>query len=632
MKKTLLFVMATVISVAVSAQTIFSENFDGVQVNNNGVGTVPSDWTVYSDNLINTTQISGFSQGWDIVAMGEPYGNMAMSVSWTEPEGNMCDRWLVTPAIPITDSGMFLRFDAYGYDNGTYAERMEVKISTTDNSKESFTTSLLNILAVPAGLSTQLVDLSAYVGQTVYLSFINKGDGYYLILDNISILRPVQNEIELSSVNTPAYARVSTDFDVKGTIVNKGSVALTSFDVTYNINGGENVATYTVSNINIAYNETYTFTHNIPANIETAGVSQIQVIVSNPNGVEDDAENNVASKAITIYENGTQRTVLFEQFTTAKCPNCPPAHTYLDGIIEPREENIVWMAHHAGYYTDNLTIPENEAMLVFYNSNGTYAPAAMVDRTYFPESGKPGPVMSAYVDAAFLDNQISVPSFVTVNISNIIYDTVSRQLSVTVSGEVVSDISAYNSPRVSLYIKEDGIKMSQSGGSTNYIHNNAMRDAVSDVWGDADVITSTTVGSTFSKTYNYTIPGVWKPRNLELVAFVTEYNSNVNQRSVLNATEVRLADSVQVNQIGIVEASDVELVVYPNPATDYAMVSSNAVITEVAIINTLGQTIATIPANAENVQINTQDLAKGIYMISITTAEGKAVKKLTVTK
>ncbi|MBR4301502.1 MAG: T9SS type A sorting domain-containing protein, partial [Bacteroidales bacterium] len=67
-------------------------------------------------------------------------------------------------------------------------------------------------------------------------------------------------------------------------------------------------------------------------------------------------------------------------------------------------------------------------------------------------------------------------------------------------------------------------------------------------------------------------------------------------------------------------------------ATDYAMVSSNAVITEVTIINTLGQTIATIPANAENVQINTQDLAKGIYMISITTAEGKAVKKLTVTK
>ena len=631
MKKVILFVMAAIVSVTINAQTIFSEDFEGVTVTNN-VGSVPEGWTTYADNLVNTTQLPALSQSWDIYDFGTS-GKMAISVSWTEPEGSMCDRWLVTPAIPITDSGMFLRFDAYGYEDGTYAERMEVKISTTNNSKESFTTSLLNLPAVPAGLSTQLVDLSAYVGQTVYLSFINKGDGYYLILDNISILRPVQNEIELSSVNTPAYARVGADFDVKGVVVNKGAAALTSFDVTYSVDGGDNVATYTVSGINVPYNGTYTFTHNVPANIAAEGAHEILVTVSNPNGVEDDATNNAASKAITIYENGTQRTVLLEQFTTAKCGYCPGAHDYLNEMLTGKN-NVIWMAHHAGYYTDNLTIPENEEMLVFYNDGGyTSAPAAMLDRTYFPESGNPGPVMSAYdVEEEFLDNQISVPSFVTVNISNIIYDTVSRQLSVTVSGEVVSDISAYNSPRVSLYIKEDGIKMSQAGASSNYIHNNAMRDAVSDVWGDADVITSTTVGSTFSKTYNYTIPGVWKPRNLELVAFVTEYNSNVNQRSVLNATEVRLADSVQVNQIGIVEASDVELVVYPNPATDYAMVSSNAVITEVAIINTLGQTIATIPANAENVQINTQDLAKGIYMISITTAEGKAVKKLTVTK
>ena len=631
MKKVILFVMAAIVSVTINAQTIFSEDFEGVTVTNN-VGSVPEGWTTYADNLVNTTQLPALSQSWDIYDFGTS-GKMAISVSWTEPEGSMCDRWLVTPAIPITDSGMFLRFDAYGYEDGTYAERMEVKISTTNNSKESFTTSLLNLPAVPAGLSTQLVDLSAYVGQTVYLSFINKGDGYYLILDNISILRPVQNEIELSSVNTPAYARVGADFDVKGVVVNKGAAALTSFDVTYSVDGGDNVATYTVSGINVPYNGTYTFTHNVPANIAAEGAHEILVTVSNPNGVEDDATNNAASKAITIYENGTQRTVLLEQFTTAKCGYCPGAHDYLNEMLTGKN-NVIWMAHHAGYYTDNLTIPENEEMLVFYNDGGyTSAPAAMLDRTYFPESGNPGPVMSAYdVEEEFLDNQISVPSFVTVNISNIIYDTVSRQLSVTVSGEVLTDISAYNSPRVSLYIKEDGIKMSQSGGSSNYIHNNAMRDAVSDVWGDADVITSTTAGSTFSKTYNYTIPGVWKPRNLELVAFVTEYNSNVNQRSVLNATEVRLADSVQVNQIGIVEASDIELVVYPNPATDYAMVSSNAVITEVAIINTLGQTIATIPANAENVQINTQDLAKGIYMISITTAEGKAVKKLTVTK
>lgn len=626
MKKTLLFVMAAIISVAVNAQTIFSENFDGVAVSNR-IGAIPEGWTTYGDNLTNYYQ--GFSQSWDVYQFDD-LGKVGISLSYTG-EGTAVNRWLITPAIAIADSGYCLTFEIFGIDN-SYPEAFEIKISTTGVEKTDFTTSVLNVPVVPAGENNYLVNLDAFVGQSIHIAFVNKGaNAYYLVLDNIKVDVPAENEVALMAANIPMYSKINTDFSVKGVVKNLGVVALTSFDVTYNIDGGENVDTFTVSNINVAYSGTYEFTHNVPANIATTGNHTINVTVLNPNGVADDATNNTGNGNVIIYENSTQRTVLFEQFTTGKCPNCPPAHEYLAEVIEPREDNVVWLAHHAGYYTDNLTVPENEELLVFYNS-GTYAPAAMLDRTYFPESGEPGPVMSAYVEETFLDNQISVPSFVTVNISAITYDTVTRALSVTVSGEVVSDISGYNSPRVSLYIKEDGIKMSQSGASANYIHNNAMRDALSDVWGDADVITSTTVGSTFSKTYNYTIPGTWKPKNLELVAFVTEYNTNVNQRSVLNATEVRLADSVQVNTVGIVEASDVELVVYPNPATDYAMISSNAVITEVAIINTLGQTIATIPANAENVQINTQDLAQGIYMISITTAEGKAVKKLTVTK
>ena len=626
MKKTLLFVMAAIISVAVNAQTIFSENFDGVAVSNR-IGAIPEDWTTYGDNLTNYYQ--GFSQSWDVYQFDD-LGKVGISLSYTG-EGTAVNRWLITPAIAIADSGYCLTFEIFGIDN-SYPEAFEIKISTTGVEKTDFTTSVLNVPVVPAGENNYLVNLDAFVGQSIHIAFVNKGaNAYYLVLDNISVGIPIENEIALMSAKIPTYAKYNTDFSVKGVVKNLAVVALTSFDVTYNIDGGENVDTFTVSNINVAYSGTYEFTHNVPANIATTGNHTINVTILNPNGIADDATNNTGNGNVIIYENGTQRTVLFEQFTTGRCSACPSAHEYLSEILDGKA-NVIWLAHHAGYYTDNLTIPENEELLVFYNSNGTYAPAAMVDRTYFPESGEPGPVMSPYFEEAFLDNQISKPSDVAINISAITYDTLTRALSVTVSGEVVSDISGYNSPRVSLYIKEDGIKMSQEGASTNYIHNNAMRDALSDVWGDADVITSTTVGSTFSKTYNYTIPGTWKPKNLELVAFVTEYNTNVNQRSVLNATEVRLADSVQVNTVGIVEASDVELVVYPNPATDYAMISSNAVITEVSIINTLGQTIATIPANAENVQINTQDLAQGIYMISITTAEGKAVKKLTVTK
>ena len=124
------------------------------------------------------------------------------------------------------------------------------------------------------------------------------------------------------------------------------------------------------------------------------------------------------------------------------------------------------------------------------------------------------------------------------------------------------------------------------------------------------------------------VPETVKATDLFMIAFVAEYNADVNARTILNANEVKLTDVVEIDPTSIEEATDVAFSVYPNPATDYAMISSNATIKEVAIINTVGQTVATFTVNAENVQINTQDLVKGVYMVSITTTEGSAVKSV----
>ena len=491
--------------------------------------------------------------------------------------------------------------------------------------------------AVPAGQNEYMINLDSYVGDSINIAFVNKGaDAYYLVLDNIKVLVPPQNEIVLNKLKVAAYARVNTDFLVKGTIINKGVAPLTSFDVTYSIDGGENVATYTVTDINLAFNQTYEFTHNVPANIAETGAHEIAVTVSNPNGAVDTESDNVLSSIISIYDNATQRKVFFEQFTTAKCPNCPPAHQYLEPIVAAYEENVVWMTHHAGYYTDLLTIDESEDMLVMFNDGGsTYAPAAMLDRTQYP--GNPGPAMSvSEVTSESLAAAIEKPSFVTVDITNVTFNSETRELSATVSGTVVSDISAYNDPRVGFYIKEDNVKINQAQSGSNlgknYVHNHSIRASLSDVWGDAGVITNTAANGTFTKTYTYTVPETVKATDLYMIAFVAEYNADVNARTILNTNEVKLTDVVEIDPTSIEEATDVAFSVYPNPATDYAMISSNATIKEIAIINTVGQTVATFTANAENVQINTQDLVKGVYMVSITTTEGSAVKKLTVVK
>jgi hypothetical protein len=632
MKKTLLFVMAAIVSVAINAQTIFSEGFDNVATDpETYMGAIPEGWTTYGDDLVNYYQ--GFSQSWDVYNFSD-IGKVAISISWTEPQGNMCDRWLVTPAIVVPDSGYCLNFKTVGYDPN-FPEVLEVKASTAGVAKEDFTASLLSIPSVPSGFSEYMINMDAYIGDTVYVAFINKGDGYYLMLDDIKVLVPVQNEIVLNELSIPAYARVSTDFSVKGTIINKGIAPLTSFDVTYSIDGGENVATYTVTGLNIPYNGTYEFTHDVVANIATTGGHEIEVTVSNPNGVVDSVNDNVLSSTISIYDNATQRKVFFEQFTTAKCPNCPPAHEYLDQFV-PSFNNVVWMSHHAGYYTDALTIDESVEMEAMFNDGGaTYAPAAMLDRTQYP--GNPGPAMSVgEVTPESLQAAAEVPAFVTVDITNVTFNSETREISATVSGTVVSDISAYNDPRVGFYIKEDNVKINQAQSGSNlgrnYVHNHSIRASLSDVWGDAGVITNAATNGTFTKTYTYTVPETVKATDLYMIAFVAEYNADVNARTILNTNEVKLTDVVEIDPTSIEEATDVAFSVYPNPATDYAMISSNATIKEIAIINTVGQTVATFTANAENVQINTQDLVKGVYMVSITTTEGSAVKKLTVVK
>lgn len=631
MKKTLLFVMAAIVSVAINAQTIFLEDFERVAVSDR-IGAIPEGWTTYGDNLTNYYQ--GFSQSWDVYQFDD-LGKVAISLSYTA-EGTAVDRWLITPAIALADSGYYLNFEVVGMDDN-YPEAFEIKVSTTGVEKTDFATTLLNVPVVPAGENKYMINLDEYVGDSIHIAFVNKAaDAYYLILDNIKVLVPPANEIVLSKLNIPAYARVNTEFNVKGIVTNLGVAPLTSFDITYNVDGGENVATYTVTGLNIAYNGTYEFTHNVPANIAATGAHEIQVTVSNPNGAVDSVIDNTLSSTIFIYDNATQRKVFFEQFTTAKCSNCPPAHEYLDGIVPAFGENVVWMSHHAGYYTDLLTIDESEEMLVMFNDGGAaYAPAAMLDRTQYP--GNPGPAMSVgEVTAASLQAAIEVPAFVTVDITNVAFNSETRELSATVSGTAVSDISAFNDLRVGFYIKEDNVKINQAQSGSNlgknYIHNHSIRASVSDVWGDAGVITNTAANGTFTKTYTYTVPETVKATDLFMIAFVAEYNNDVNARTILNTNEVKLANVVEIDPTSIEEATDVAFSVYPNPATDYAMISSNATIKEVAIVNTLGQVVATFTANAENVQINTQDLAKGVYMVSITTTEGSAVKKLTVVK
>src|SRR5690554_3790175 len=168
--KSMFFLSALVFSANLSAQ--FTEGFEG--------GTaVPPGWTVINN---------GSTEGWEF---DSPYSGPAYSgsnVAIIEYGSNAHDDYLITPQITVTAATSDqLRF--YGKNHSSFnADEFNILISTTGTAAGDFTTTLDGPIAPPTSWTEYVYDLSAYVGQDIYIAFhaISTNE-YYLYLDDISI-------------------------------------------------------------------------------------------------------------------------------------------------------------------------------------------------------------------------------------------------------------------------------------------------------------------------------------------------------------------------------------------------------------------------------------------------------------
>ncbi|MCR5445306.1 MAG: Omp28-related outer membrane protein, partial [Bacteroidales bacterium] len=521
----------------------------------------------------------------------------------------------------------------------SYPEKVKVMISTTGTNKTDFTQVLDVVMDdqnYSTGWNTVMVNLDSYAGQNIYIAFVNHGDGYYTFVDDVEVKVIPANGISAVSAAAPAYTSQGGLCNVSLTVRNEGSAPLAAFDIAYSVNGGDE-QNLSVAGIDVAPFTTHTCT--VPVQVLDLGVALINLTVSNPNNDTDpDATDNSTSCETNVYDPSTttlHNTVL-EHFTTARCPNCPPAHERLEAAVNGQEDRVVWIAHHVGYYTDDMTITESNQMLRFFNDGGsTYAPAIMLDRNQaFVTDNDPGPVFFPGEDVAqVISNAISTPAYVSVNISDVNYDAQSRQLSLTVNGSFMSDMT-FDSPRITVYIMQDHIMGTQSGASGQYEHNHVIRACVTDVWGDATAITSTTAGSTFSKTFTYTLPTNFKANNCWAAAFVNNYTSNVNNCRIANATKTGylLEGTDPTAGIGDVQAN-MKVVTYPNPTTEMAYVTTESTIRSYEMVDALGRKVmGSENVNADILELNVSSLSAGIYFITVTTDLGTATQRLNVTK
>lgn len=373
-----------------------------------------------------------------------------------------------------------------------------------------------------------------------------------------------QYDMSLEYIDMKGFVVPNESFQMTGKVRNIASQPITSFDLNYQIGNAAPVTVpYTIEN-GIENINTYSFTIN-DIKMPEEGNYPIKVTVSNPNyKTDEDESDNLINQKIICTTKSTKRKVLLENFTTAECQNCPRAHTLLESVLGDNE-NVIWVAHHSGYKTDDFTIRDSEIYLWLYNANSVFAPAIMFDRTNLSEYGAkgygnvpaPGPVFSPSNNTIIektLNARLEAPAYVTVNIGGE-YKKENNELSVTVSGEAITGDLPDN-VRMNLFLIEDGLVGRQTGGGNNYIHNHVIRVNLSDVWGDKITLTE----GSYQKTYTTQLNSEWKAENMKVVAFLSEYNfRDANKCNVYNAEAAQLSSLNGGSSIEQTKTADIRL-------------------------------------------------------------------------
>lgn len=332
---------------------------------------------------------------------------------------------------------------------------------------------------------------------------------YDLKLENVSVLE-----------NYPIETPMKINIDVR----NVASYTITGFDVTCTIDDVEPIVTHIDCNLEYDSVGQYMFTI-LPSLQELKKNVRMSIAITNLNEGEDQyTDNNRKDVLFNVINKVYNRNLVIEEFTTEQCSQCPGGsallHEAMDVVKEEYpNQQVNLICHHTGFYEDWLTVDASQNMLWLFNQGGsTYAPAFMADRTGVWSN--PG---SAEKMAAKLRNRLDRPAYVGLEM-DATYDVESKKLSVTVTGER-SIIFCENAPRITIYLTENNIKArNQAGSGTEYIHYGVLR-AYNDTWGWGEVI-NWNEDNTFEYKCDFTIKDKWVSDNMEIIAFVGDYNSD----------------------------------------------------------------------------------------------------------
>jgi outer membrane protein Omp28/type IX secretion system substrate protein len=334
--------------------------------------------------------------------------------------------------------------------------------------------------------------------------------------------------------------------------------------------------------------------------------------------------------------------ILLEEFSTAPCGFCPDGDLVAAQLIIDHPQ-VIWLTHHAGFGVDSMTVPES---VTIANAFTQFAPGAAIDRGDYPI---PVYTMPPYIaisrqkwDSVCVAH-LNDPPVVDVFITNQ-YDSVTRLLNCTVDATFLT-APATGDLRLNLFLVEDSVVgFGQGYDQTNYynttlghpyygagdpivgyVHHHTVRKVQTGAWGMTGVIpNSPLAGSTYSHTFtNIPILSAWKDDDIDVIAFVSYYDTSANLRQVINSNQKKLTDAT-TNVITINHSAS-QILVYPNPASGQVYVSrigTPGSESKIMITDFSGKEVLSGQLQQNNSIIETKNISNGIYFYKVLSENG----------
>ena len=505
-------------------------------------------------------------------------------------------------------------------------------------------TELSDLVGNGADWGTQVSSLAAYAGnETVQIGFAYDDGGgwnYGFAVDNIVIEEAPGWDIAITEFGLPYYQEGDVSKNLSGDFTNLGANAITSFDLHWS--DGTDTYSETITGVNVAYGETYTFTHGTAALIPAASIKSFDVWIDNLNGNMDvDDSNNMVTGNVVGLSFVPAKKMVVEEGTGTWCGWCPRGTIGMDYMASTYPETFIGIAVHNG---DPMTVSEYDSAMPISGY-----PSGLVDRA--GDEQDPG---SANLEPLHAE-RLSVLYPAAVDIDGE-FNEGSRELSITLTSTFAAPLEG--DMRFNLVLTEDGVTGTSSafaqanyysgggngamGGYENLpdpvpasemVYDHVARAIVGGFDGTAGIIPgSTDFNDAFTHTYTVTVSEAFDASKMHAIGFL------MLDGEILNANSLSLSD-ISVVSADNPEYNETLAKVYPNPFTESTMIDLNlSELAEVSVqvYNTVGQLVSEKfygeLVGAQMLPFHAADLADGTYFIHVRVADEVITKRVTKMK